>query len=137
MSWFEQHAIRPRLRSVQAYIFIGVERARHGDAIAFHRAVLHHHHRIGAPRHGSSGHDLHCFARPNFAGETLARAYLADDRQIAWQIRSAHSKSIAHRARNGRVIAIGPHLLREHSARGFREAHLLDGRLWIRFAQLG
>ena len=76
------------------------------------------------------------FARLHFARESLARAHFADHEQVAWQIRGAHRKPVAHGARDRRVIAIGQHRLGQHAARDFGKAHLLDGRLRIGSAQL-
>ena len=98
--------------------------------------MLHHHHRIGAARHGSAGHDLDRFARLHFARERLARAHFADHEQIAGQIGGAHREPVANGARDGRVVAIGQHRLGQHAASDFRKAHLLGGRLGTRCAYL-
>ena len=57
----------------------------------------------------------------NFAREGFARPNFADHEQVPRQIRGPHGKSIAHRARDRRIIAIGAHRLGEHSARRFRK----------------
>ena len=57
----------------------------------------------------------------------LAGAHLADD-QRARRIRGPHGESVANRAGERRIIAIGPSIAGKHAPRGAVEPHFIDGR---------
>ncbi len=97
---------------------------------AAHRdGVLHHHHGVRARGQGRAGHDGDCLSGAGFAREAFARADLADDIQLAREIRRAHRKTIADGAGKRRGIAVGRHGFRQHASHGGEQRGLLDGGL--------
>ncbi len=78
MARFEQHFAPARLRCLGAHIVAWSQRPRDGDAVASHRAMLHHHHRIGAARQRSAGHDFERLASLNFTHVQFTGAHFAD-----------------------------------------------------------
>ncbi len=103
---FQQHFVLARLGCLGADIFAACKRSRDGDAIAGHGTMLHHHHAVGAARQRGSGHDFERLARLNFTRERFTGANFADDEQVPGQIRRPYGKSVAHRPRHRRVIAV-------------------------------
>ena len=77
--------------------------------------VLNHNHRVRARGHGSAGHDFNRLANPDRAFENFPGAHFADHLQVAGQIGRADGKSIAGRARKGRIIAVGEDVFGEHA----------------------
>ena len=95
-------------------------------AVAVARDVLDHHHGVGAVRQRSAGHDLDRLPGPTAPAKLLAGAHFADHAQLARQIGGAHRESVAHRARQRRIIAIGEDRLGQHASRGRFQFHLFD-----------
>ncbi len=98
--------------------------------------MLYHHHRIGAARERSPGHDFQRFAGLNFSREQFTGANFADYEQLAWQVRGPHGKSIAYRTRERRIITVRGDRFGEHTARSFGQTYWLDVRFRLRLAQL-
>ena len=64
---------------------------------------------------------------PTVPGEALAGAHFADDLQLAGNVGGADGVSIAHRAGDGRRIAIRGDVFGQHASRRGHEGNLFDG----------
>ena len=91
--------------------------------IAVHLRVLLHHDGIRAARHGAPVSMLHALASPNRPVECHARAAFADQAQLRARLRrigGAHRKTVANRAIEGRIIAVGGNIFGEDAAQSDR-----------------
>ena len=132
----EQQRARPRFAAARNDVVAGLRRSIERDRSPFAPGVLDHHHGVRAVRHARARHDFDALPGPTTPSKVPpARSSPMHSSRAPGRgrIRGTHGEAVARGAIEGRIIAVGRHMLGQDAAKrlldfdGFAAQRPLDG----------